>query len=62
VSFVIEFEECWTVGVMFLEMEVMYLWLIGCVPTFFTHVHLRPTFLICILMLDSMYFKAVGLK
>jgi hypothetical protein len=39
-SFVIEFEECWTVGVMFLEMEVMYLWLIGCVPTFFTHVHL----------------------
>jgi hypothetical protein len=24
--------------------------------------HLRTTFLICILMLDSVYFKAVGLK
>lgn len=59
---VVEFEECWAVGVVVFEMHVVTLRLPRRVSTFLTHVNFGATFLVGIAVLDPVDFEAVGLK
>jgi hypothetical protein len=43
-TFVVKFEQCWAVGMEFLEMYIVLFRLSGCVSTLFANIHLKHEF------------------
>lgn len=52
-SFVVEFEQRRTVGVLLFQMKIMYFGFAGCVAAFFTNIHFGSTLFIGIGMLNA---------
>lgn len=61
-TLVVKFKEGWTVGMVLLQMHVVDFRFPGCVTAFLAHINLRPSLLVSVAMLDSMYFQAMGLQ
>lgn len=59
VSLIVELQQSRAVRVLIFQVKVMNLRLLRRVTTFLAHVHLGTTFLVRILMLDTVNFKAV---
>jgi len=59
---VVELGEGGTEGVLLLEVDVVHLRLGGRVPAVLTHIHLRSSLLVSVVMGRSMDFQTVGLQ
>jgi hypothetical protein len=59
VTFVVEFGQSRTVGMMLLQVQIVLFRLICRVSTFFANVHLGPTFFVGVIVCDSVHLQSV---
>lgn len=62
VALVVEFQQCRTVGMVVLEMQVVNFGLVGCVATLFAHVDLLSSLFVGVLMLGTVHLQRVRLE